>query len=86
MEMNNEDFWIAMSTKIARIDERTKRIEDELKGLPEMRDRLMAVEQRTKSNTHRLDGLKTTAALLATVSSIIINLAVTIMEYATRGR
>jgi len=83
--MNNEDFWIAMSTKIARIDERTKRIEDELKGLPEMRDRLMAVEQRSKSNTHRLDGLKTTAALLATVSSILINLAVLVMKYTLKG-
>lgn len=83
--MNNEDFWIAMSTKIARIDERTKRIEDELKGLPEMRDRLMAVEQRAKSNTHRLDGLKTTAALLATVSSILINLAVLVMKYTLKG-
>lgn len=82
--MNNEDFWIAMSTKIARIDERTKRIEDELKGLPEMRDRLMAVEQRSKSNTHRLDGLKTTAALLATVSSILINLAVLVMKYTLK--
>lgn len=50
-----------------------------------MRDRLTAVEQRAKSNTHRLDGLKTTAALLATVSSIIINLAVTIMKYAMKG-
>ena len=82
--MNNEDFWIAMSTKIARIDERTKRIEDELKGLPEMRDRLMAVEQRSKSNTHRLDGLKTAAALLATVSSILINLAVLVMKYTLK--
>ena len=83
--MDDRDFWITLSTKIARIDERTKRIEDELKGLPEMRVRLMAVEQRAKSNTHRLDGLKTTAALLATVSSIIINLAVTIMKYAMKG-
>ena len=85
MEMNNEDFWIAMSTKIARIDERTKRIEDELKGLPEMRDRLTAVEQRAKSNTHRLDSLKATAALLATAASILINLVAAIMEYAMKG-
>lgn len=83
--MNNEDFWITMSTKIARIDERTKRIEDELKGLPEMRDRLTAVEQRAKSNTHRLDSLEATAALLATAASILINLVVAIMEYAMKG-
>lgn len=83
--MNNEDFWITMSTKIARIDERTKRIEYELKGLPEMRERLTAVEQRAKSNTHRLDSLKATAALLATAASILINLVVAIMEYAMKG-
>lgn len=83
--MDDRDFWITLSTKIARIDERTKRIEDELKGLPEMRDRLTAVEQRAKSNTHRLDSLKTTAALLATAASILINLVVAIMEYAMKG-
>ena len=83
--MNDEDFWITLSTKIARIDERTKRIEDELKGLPEMRDRLTAVEQRAKSNTHRLDSLKATAALLATAASILINLAVMIAKYAMKG-
>ena len=72
--MDDREFWITLSTKIARIDERTKRIEDELKGLPEMRDRLMAVEQRAKSNTHRLDGLKTTAALIGTLASVLINI------------
>ena len=72
--MDDRDFWITLSTKIARIDERTKRIEDELKGLPEMRDRLTAVEQRAKSNTHRLDGLKTTAALIGTLASVLINI------------
>ena len=46
--MDDREFWITLSTKIARIDERTKRIEEELKGLPEMRDRLTAVEQRAK--------------------------------------
>ena len=49
--MDDREFWITLSTKIARIDERAKRIEDELKGLPEMRDRLTAVEQRAKSRT-----------------------------------
>lgn len=72
--MDDREFWITLSTKIARIDERTKRIEDELKGLPEMRDRLTAVEQRAKSNTHRLDGLKTTAALIGTLASVLINI------------
>ena len=83
--MDDREFWITLSTKIARIDERTKRIEDELKGLPEMRDRLTAGEQRAKSNTHRLDGLKATAALLATAASILINLAVMIAKYAMKG-
>ena len=83
--MDDREFWITLSTKIARIDERTKRIEDELKGLPEMRDRLTTVEQRAMLNTHRLDGLKATAALLATAASIIINLVVAIMEYAMKG-
>ena len=72
--MDDREFWITLSTTIARIDERTKRIEDELKGLPEMRDRLTAVEQRAKSNTHRLDGLKTTAALIGTLASVLINI------------
>ncbi len=72
--MNDRDFWISLSTKIARIDERTQQIQDELKGLPEMRDRLTAVEQRAKSNTHRLDGLKTTAALIGTLASVLINI------------
>ena len=81
--MDDREFWITLSTKIARIDERTKRIEDELKGLPEMRDRLTAVEQR--ANTHRLDSLKATAALLATAASILINLVAAIMEYAMKG-
>ena len=72
--MNDRDFWISLSTKIARIDERTLQIQDELKGLPEMRDRLTAVEQRAKSNTHRLDGLKTTAALIGTLASVLINI------------
>ena len=72
--MDNRDFWMSLSNKIARIDERTKQIQDELKGLPEMRDRLTAVEQRAKSNTHRLDGLKTTAALIGTLASVVINL------------
>ena len=78
--MDDREFWITLSTKIARIDERTKRIEDELKGLPEMRDRITAVEQRAKSNS-----LKATAALLATAASILINLVVAIMEYAMKG-
>jgi len=72
--MNDRDFWISLSTKIARINERTQQIQDELKGLPEMRDRLTAVEQRAKSNTHRLDGLKTTAALIGTLASVLINI------------
>ncbi|WP_288570630.1 hypothetical protein [uncultured Mitsuokella sp.] len=50
-----------------------------------MRDRLTAVEQRAKSNTHRLDSLKATAALLATAASIFINLVAAIMEYAMKG-
>jgi len=72
--MNDRDFWISLSTKIARINERTQQIQDELKGLPEMRDRLTAVEQRAKSNPHRLDGLKTTAALIGTLASVLINI------------
>ena len=72
--MNDRDFWISLSTQIARIDERTQQIHDELQGLPDMRDRVTAVEQRAKSNTHRLDGLKTTAALIGTLASVLINI------------
>lgn len=72
--MDERDFWVSMSAKLARIDERTQQIQEEIKGLHELRDRLTAVEQRAKSNTHRLDGIKTTAALLATIASILVNL------------
>jgi len=72
--MDTSDFMLSLSERIARIDERTKQIQDDLKGLPDLRERITAVEQRSKSNTHRLDGLYKEAVLLATVASIIVNI------------
>lgn len=77
-----EEFWLSVSERIARIDERTKQIQEELKGLPDLRDRVTAVEQRSKSNTHRLDSLYKMAALLATVASILVNIGALVVKMA----
>ena len=77
-----EEFWLSVSERIARIDERTKQIQEELKGLPDLRDRVTAVEQRSKSNTHQLDSLYKMAALLATFASILVNIGALVVKMA----
>lgn len=70
------------SAKLARIDERTQRIEHEIERVPDMRERLTAVEQRSKSNTHRLDGLYKTAILVATIATIVANVVISALQLA----
>jgi hypothetical protein len=79
--MDEKEWWISVSERIARIDERTKQIQEELKSVGPMRDRLTAVEQRSKSNTHRLDDMYKWAMLLAAVASILANIGVACVKY-----
>lgn len=83
--MDEREWWISVSERIARIDERTKQIQDELKEMGPMRDRLMAVEQRSKSNTHRLDDMYKWAMLLAAIASVLVNVASFGFKYIVEG-
>ena len=83
--MENKEFWISISERIARIDERTTQIQEQLRGLPDLRDRLTAVEQSSKSAHHRLDGLYKAAVLLATLASIIVNVCALLARYLLGG-
>lgn len=83
--MENSDFWINISERIARIDERTTQIQEQLRSLPDMRDRLTAVEQSAKSAHHRLDGLYKAAVLLATLASVIVNIFAFVARYFFGG-
>ena len=46
-----------------------------------MRDRLTAVEQRSKSNTHRLDDMYKWAMLLAALASVLVNIVGMAIKY-----
>lgn len=83
--MENSNFWINISERIARIDERTTQIQEQLRSLPDMRDRLTAVEQSAKSAHHRLNGLYKAAMLLATLASVIVNIFAFIARYFFGG-
>lgn len=83
--MENSNFWINISERIARIDERTTQIQEQLRSLPDMRDRLTAVEQSAKSAHHRLNGLYKAAMLLATLASVIVNIFAFIARYFLGG-
>ena len=79
--MDEKEWWISVSERIARIDERTKQIQEELKSVSPMRDRLTAVEQRSKSNTHRLDDMYKWAMLLAALASVLVNIVGMAIKY-----
>ncbi len=79
--MDEKEWWISVSERIARIDERTKQIQEELKSVGPMRDRLTAVEQRSKSNTHRLDDMYKWAMLLAALASVLVNVVGMAIKY-----
>ena len=79
--MDEKEWWISVSERIARIDERTKQIQEELKLVGPMRDRLTAVEQRSKSNTHRLDDMYKWAMLLAALASVLVNIVGMAIKY-----
>lgn len=79
--MDEKEWWISVSERIARIDERTKQIQDELKTVGPMRERLTAVEQRSKSNTHRLDDMYKWAMFLAAVATILVNIVGYAIKY-----
>ena len=79
--MDEKEWLISVSERIARIDERTKQIQDELKAVGPMRERLTMVEQRSKSNTHRLDDMYKWAMLLAALASVLVNIVGMAIKY-----
>ena len=79
--MDEREWMISVSERISRIDERTKQIQDEIKEFGPMRDRLTAVEQRSKSNTHRLDDMYKWAMLLAALASVLVNIVGMAIKY-----